>query len=104
MNNSYKNIDEFKQEYTGKRDPANEKWYGLEFMFADKYYRFEYIKDEISLFRINITKNSLYPDIESYDLINTFSNIDDALKYVITGDVILEEIILGENTVFLGQD
>lgn len=104
MNNSYTSINEFKQEYSGKRDPANEKWYGLEFMFANKYYRFEYIKDQISLFEINITKDCQYPDIKSYNLINTFSNIDDALKYVITDGVILEEMILDENTVFLGQD
>ena len=37
--NEYRGLSDFLSEYTGKRDPANNKWYELELKYKNIYYR-----------------------------------------------------------------
>jgi|GEM_PF-6517632 len=104
MNDNYKNIDDFKKQYTGQRDPANDKWYGLEFSYLGNYYRFDYIDQTINLYALIIAKNSQYPDIKKTKLLSSFSNIDDALNYCIDDNKKFKDILISQEIELLGQD
>ena len=103
MSDKFNNLDDFKYQYSGQRDPANNKWYGLEFKYLEDYYRFDYINQTINLSCLIIVKNSQYPDIKSYKLLSSFSKIDDALDYCVNGKK-LKDILLSKEIELLGQD
>ena len=104
MNDTYNNIDEFKKEYTGFRDPSNNKWYGLEFFYNNKYYRFDYVATNISIYILVISKNKVYPDIDEYILIGEYSNIDEALNSFYIDNKLLKDIIIDDSVKILGKD
>ena len=97
-------IEDFLSEYTGKRDPANNLWYGLEFKYNNLYYRLDYIPESITLMRLRFEDGMSYPASSGYDVLGTFQSINDLLGCVIEGNKTFKEIITDETTELLGKD
>ncbi len=102
--NEYNNIEEFLSEYTGKRDPANNLWYGLEFKYNNLYYRLDYVSKSIILMRLKIKKNNSYPSSSGYDILGEFQSMGDLLEFEVENGKSFKEIIIDENTELLSKD
>lgn len=104
MRENYNTIDDFKKEYTGIRNPSEEKWYGLEFCYNKKYYRFDYIDNIINFYFLKIGIGKLYPDIDESIFIESYTNIDDALCNIIIDGNQLKEILISDEVNIVGKD
>ncbi len=102
--NEYNNIKEFLSEYTGKRDPANNLWYGLEFRYHNSFYRLDYISDNILLCKLKFENSTGYPTSSGYDIIGEFHSMKDLLDCLVDGNKPFKEIIVDEATELLGKD
>ncbi len=102
--NEYTELKEFLSEYTGKRDPANNMWYGLEFKYNDSYYRLDYVNTSIKLMKLQFENNTSYPASSGYDVIGEFQSMSELLGCIVDDDKSFKEIIIDENTELLSKD
>lgn len=102
--NEYTELKEFLSEYTGKRDPANNMWYGLEFKYNDSYYRLDYVNTSIKLMKLQFENNTCYPASSGYDVIGEFQSMSELLECIVDDDKSFKEIIIDENTELLSKD
>lgn len=102
--NEYTKIDDFLSEYTGKRDPANNLWYGLEFKYNGYYYRLDYINKSIKLMKLQFENNTSYPASSGYDVLGEFQSMSELLECVVIADKPFKEVIMDETTELLSKD
>ena len=115
--NEYNSIDEFLSQYTGKWNPSEGKWLGLEFKFKGKYFRFH--TDDLSEAETNsstgekkkvffvyeiICEEEDYPGFDEYRLIGSYSDMNEVLENCRIGDEFFRNIIMFDETEILGQD
>lgn len=102
--NEYTELQEFLSEYTGRRDPANNLWYGLEFKYNDNYYRLDYVSNSIKLTRLKFENNTNYPDSSGYDILGEFQSVNELLECSVDGNKVFKDVIIDENTELLSKD
>lgn len=102
--NEYTELSDFLSEYTGKRDPANNKWYGLEFKYDGLYYRLDYSSDTILLFKLLFENGNRYPAPSNYDAIGQYNNMVELLECTICDNKKFKDIIIDESTELLSKD
>ncbi|MCR4660618.1 MAG: hypothetical protein K5765_01295 [Clostridia bacterium] len=103
--NEYNSLDEFLSQYgTGVRDPANDKWFGLEFCYNTNYYCLDVSGGNFQLLKIIIKNGEQYPDIVDYEEIKTFDTMESLLKSRVIDNLQFNQIITNPNTILLGQD
>ncbi len=102
--NEYKELKEFLSEYTGKRDPANNLWYGLEFKYNGYYYRLDYVNKSIKLMKLQFENNTSYPASSGYDVLGQFQSMSELLECVVIADKPFKEVIMDETTELLSKD
>lgn len=102
--NEYNCLDDFLAEYTGKRDPANNQWYGLEFLYKGHYYRLDVSGGQFSLMEIIFAKGETYPSIAEYRMIARDQKMTDLLEEIVVAGKKFKEIIIDDETELLGKD
>lgn len=102
--NEYTTLEDFLSEYTGKRDPANNLWYGLEFKYDNLYYRLDYVSNNIMLMRMKFDDNTSYPASSGYEIVGEFQSMNDLLECVIDGKKPFKEVITDQTTELLSKD
>ena len=102
--NEYTELKEFLSEYTGKRDPANNLWYGLEFKYNGSYYRLDYVTDSIRLMKLKFESDTSYPASSGYDVLGEFQSMSELPECMIIDDKPFKEIIIDETTELLSKD
>ena len=102
--NEYGSLEEFISEYSGGRDPANGKWYGLEFMFHNCYYRLDNFTGKYELLKIIFENGDRYPGASRYEELCTFSTIDELLNSKVIENTEFKKVIMDDDTVILGKD
>lgn len=103
--NHYVTIEEFLEQYnSGMRDPANNKWYGLEFRYKQSFYRLDVSGKKYSLIKLIIDDGKEYPDIVRYETIQDYESMDSLLSATAIEGVPFAKIIISKETELLGQD
>lgn len=112
--NEYTTVEQFKEQYTGVWGPSDNHWYGLDFIYKGKEYRF----NTGSMYN---STNTILPDgrealfglyekrensnkNNQYKLLEEFATIDDALSSHCINGIPFYSIIVDENTELVGQD
>lgn len=112
--NEYASLNEFRSQYVGIWGPSEGHWFGLDFSYKGKEYRFH-------TGAMYATKNTILPDGRSavYGLYRKNENRKEAKEYVLlaefaTMDDVLAsdcidgrpfaEVIMDDDTELLGQD
>lgn len=113
--NEFNTLEDFTSQYVGEWNPSRGHWFGLNFAFEGKEYRFctwsMYHKESTilpdgreAIFYL-YEKNSP-EDIASddYTLLGEFADMADVLKNKCILGIPFEKVIIDENTELLGQD
>ena len=109
--NEYTSLDQFTSQYTGEWSPSEGHWYGLDFLYKGKEYRF----NTGSMFN---SENTILKDgreavfglylknlaDDSYILLEEFATINDALESCWIEGKPFKEIIVDGDTELVGQD
>ena len=109
--NEYTSLDQFTSQYTGEWSPSEGHWYGLDFLYKGKEYRF----NTGSMFN---SENTILKDgreavfglylknlaDDSYILLEEFATINDALESCCIKGKPFKEIIVDGDTELVGQD
>ena len=109
--NEYTSLDQFTSQYTGEWSPSEGHWYGLDFLYKGKEYRF----NTGSMFNL---ENTILKDgreavfglylknlaDDSYILLEEFATINDALESCCIEGKPFKEIIVDGDTELVGQD
>jgi hypothetical protein len=112
--NEYNSLDEFTSQYIGIWGPSDGHWFGLDFSFHGKEYRF----NTGSIYEANATilpsgKEALFgiyfkdpnPKAErEYLLLEEFSDMEDALNSTCIDGIEFRKVIMDDDTELLGQD
>ena len=106
--NEYTSLDQFTSQYTGEWGPSDGHWYGLDFLWRGKEYRFNtgsmYNAENTILPDGQEAIFGLYLKEEKYKLLGEYACIDDALESKVIGGVPFRDVIMDENTELIGQD
>ena len=108
--NEYTTLKDFTSQYTGKWNPSDGYWYGLDFFYRGNEYRFhtgtmytnenEVLKDGREVFFGLYLKN----ENDTYKLLDQFASMDDALESTVIENTPFKIVIMADETELLGQD
>ena len=109
--NEYTSLDQFTSQYTGEWSPSEGHWYGLDFLYTGKQYRFNtgtMFNSENTILKdgreavFGLYLKNLADD--SYILLEEFATINDALESCCIEGKPFKEIIVDGDTELVGQD
>lgn len=109
--NEFNTLNDFTSQYTGEWNPSESHWFGLDFSYHGKEYRFhtEAMHQEfdtilsdgrVALFGL-YSKNL---ETNDYDLLEEFATMDDVLKSTVIENTPFQDVIIDAETELLGQD
>lgn len=109
--NEYNSLSEFTSQYIGVWGPSDRHWFGLDFSYHGKEYRFhtgimsadesETLKDGRNvLFGLYMKETSS----DKYKLLGQFATMDDVLKSKVIENTVFKNVIMADETELLGQD
>jgi hypothetical protein len=112
--NEYKTLEEFTSQYIGVWGPSDGHWFGLDFSFNGKEYRFNtgsmyeskntiLPNGEEALFGL-YKKNNNPKAKKEYILLEEFANMHEALNSTCIDGIPFKQVIMDDNTELLGQD
>lgn len=109
--NEFNTLDDFTSQYTGEWNPSESHWFGLDFSYHGKEYRFHtgamhqefdtILSDgRVALFGL-YSKNL---ETNDYDLLEEFATMDDVLKSTVIDNTPFHDVVIDAETELLGQD
>ena len=109
--NEYNTIEDFTSQYIGEWNPSEGHWFGLDFSYHNKEYRFHtgsmYNSEDTILadgreavFGLYVKNNN----VDKYDLLEEFATMEEALKSKAIENTLFQDVITAEETELLGQD
>ena len=113
--NEFNSIEDFTSQYIGEWNPSENHWFGLDFSFQGKEYRFctgAMYKAENTIlhdgreavFGLYVKKSGAFENSQSYILLEEFATMEDALKSTCISQIPFEKVIMDDDTELLGQD
>lgn len=112
--NEYESLEQFTSQYVGEWNPSGGHWFGLDFMYGGKEYRFHtgYMYDEPALlpdgkevlFSLYRRKECIASDKREYELLGAYSDMSEVLDSMVIQDRPFKEVIMDDDTELLGQD
>lgn len=113
--NEFNSLEEFTSSYVGEWNPSEGHWFGLDFSFEGKEYRFctgsMYDKENETLpdgreatFYLYEKNNIIKPGENDYTLLGEFADMEDMLKSTCILGIPFEKVIMDDDTLLLGQD
>ncbi|MCQ2524350.1 MAG: hypothetical protein MJ123_08420 [Lachnospiraceae bacterium] len=112
--NEYESLEQFVSQYIGEWNPSGGHWYGLDFRYGGKIYRFHtgcmYDEKEILpngkevMFGLYEKKENDDDNKREYDLLGLFAEMKEVLSSKVIQGRPFCEVIVDENTELLGQD
>lgn len=109
--NEYNSLEEFTSQYIGVWGPSDQHWFGLDFFYRGKEYRFHtgsmYNPENTILPDGRTASFGLYlriEDTEKYQLLEEFATMEDVLESTVIGNRPFREVIMDDDTELLGQD
>ena len=112
--NEYNSLKEFTSQYIGIWEPSEGHWFGLDFIYRGKEYRFNtgsmYNQNDTilpdgrtALFGI-YRKNLKKINGKEYTLLEEFASMDDVLESTCIDGIQFKEVIMDDSTELVGQD
>jgi hypothetical protein len=111
---AYNSLEEFKAQYTGVWDPSDGHWFGLDFIYKGKEYRFNtgsmysesntILEDGREASFGLYKKNNASQSGNEYTLLAEFATIEEALSSTCIDGIRFDEIIKDPDTELVGQD
>ena len=107
--NEYSSLEQFTSQYSGEWAPSDGHWFGLDFSWNGKEYRFH----TESMYN---PENTILPDGseaifglykkcgDEYELLGEYAEMKDVLESMVICGVPFRKIIFDDETVLLGQD
>ncbi len=112
--NEYNSLEEFVSQYTGVWGPSDGHWFGLDFAYHGREYRFNtgsmYNKNDTVLpdgrtALFGIYEKLVEPhDGKEYVLLGEYANMDDVLTSTVIANMPFRSVIMADETEILGQD
>ena len=112
--NEYNSLEEFKAQYTGVWNPSEGHWFGLDFIYKGKEYRFNtgsmysesntILEDGREASFGLYKKNNASQSGNEYTLLAEFATIEEALSSTCIDGIRFDEIIKDPDTELVGQD
>lgn len=112
--NEYNAIEEFVRQYVGVWGPSDGHWFGLDFSYQGKEYRFNtgsmYNKTDTVLPDGRTALFGIYEKQEEpindrdYILLGEYATMDDALASTVIANTPFRIVIMDDETEMLGQD
>jgi len=116
--NEYSSLEQFVSEYTGKWEPAEGHWLGLDFKYNGNIYRLNtgsmYSEQEtllsngktalFGIYRRNALSKIHYPDMSDCELLGEYADMSDLLESTVIEGLKFKLVIMDDNTEILGKD
>ena len=112
--NEYESLEQFTSQYVGEWNPSGGHWFGLDFVYGGKEYRFHTgcMYDESVLlpngkevlFSIYRRKEFIDADKREYELLGAYSDMREVLESTVIQGRPFKEVIMNDDTELVGQD
>ena len=112
--NEYESLEQFTSQYVGEWNPSGGHWFGLDFVYRGKEYRFHtgnmYDESELLpdgkevMFSLYRKKEFVNPDKREYELLGAYSDMIEVLESTVIQGRPFKEVIMDDDTELVGQD
>ena len=112
--NEYESLEQFTSQYVGEWNPSGGHWFGLDFLYRGKEYRFHtgwmYKETGILsdgrevLFGLYCKKDIIGADNREYELLAEFADMSEVLESTVIQGRPFKEVIMDDDTEIVGQD